>query len=146
MNSLMGAVVDLLGIHRGTNASSYIQLWLAFGISGMMHALQMRMFPAPRSMKVNDKMVGMGLFFFCQAAAITVEDFVQWAWRQVGGRMKESNGLRTLVGYAWVTLSFWYSIPFAADVMLRMRVMEESPLPFSIFAPLLLPGSAYSLA
>lgn len=138
INGFTGSAVDLLRIKRGTNLSSYTQLWLGFAISGVMHALSMRMLPSPVNITLEEKTVGMLQFFMWQAAAITFEDFIQWVWGRVVGPRQGSDPLRTAVGYVWVVASFWYSIPFAADVMLRLRCVETSPLPIAVFGPLLL--------
>jgi hypothetical protein len=39
---------------------------------------------------------------------------------------------RTLVGWVWVVGSFWYSMAWAGDVMLRMRLNEETFLPGTV--------------
>ena len=141
INGLTGAAVDFAGIRRSTNLSSYTQLWLGFGVSGVMHALSMRMFPSPTNISLAEKTIGMLQFFTWQAVAISLEDFVLWNWREFGGKAEGMRLFRSATGYLWVTLSFWYSIPFAADVMLRVRAIETSPLPFEIFGPLLLPSA-----
>ncbi|MCJ1401071.1 hypothetical protein MMC11_004283 [Xylographa trunciseda] len=133
-NAYTGALVDLLGIRRGTNASSYTQLWAAFLFSGCMHANAMRGIPAPANLELQDYTVGWLQFFFFQAAAITFEDGVQWTWRRLRGEMEGRSLLRTLVGYAWVTCWLWWSLPFVGDLMLRMRIGETNVLPFSLVA------------
>jgi hypothetical protein len=131
-NAWTGAFVDFVGIKRGTNASSYTQLWLAFVVSGLFHANAMRGIPAPANITVDEYTTGWIQFFVLQAAAITFEDFVQWRWRQLGGKTTGPSVLRTLVGYVWVTCWIWYSLPLVGDLMLRMRVGEAAFLPFSV--------------
>lgn len=118
-----------------------------------MHANSMLGLPAPANITRSERTLGMLQFFLFHAAAITFEDFVQWVWRALGGGAAEEGGvqggrrvdgkteggkgegssmLRRLVGYCWVVGCFWYSMHFAADVMLRMRLMEESFLPFTV--------------
>lgn len=118
--------------------SSYTQLWLAFIVSAAAHATQMRMFPCPTNITWEEQVPPMAGFSLFQAAAITFEDLVQWLWKQCGGDMVHPSVFRTTIGYLWVTWAFWYSTPLAADVMLRLRAMDDNPLPFSIFGPLLL--------
>jgi hypothetical protein len=125
----------MLHIKRGTNLSSYFQLWLAFFTSGCMHAASMMMLPAPVNITWQERTLGMLQFFLWQAAAITFEDFVQWTLR---GRWETSRRWRLLrpwIGYVWVTCSMWYSLPFAGDVMLRIRLQEKSFLPFTLVGP-----------
>ena len=65
---------------------------------------------------------------------ITAEDFVIWLW-------KKRLGLQTprwapAVGYVWVVCALWFSLPFAGDAMVRLKMGEVSPLPFTLAAPL----------
>ena len=60
-----------------------------------------------------------------QAAAITLEDSVQWFLRRVGPQFSGRSFARTLFGYIWVTAFFWLSLPRAGDVMLRIRFGEQ---------------------
>ncbi|EFE29743.1 aminotransferase GliI [Trichophyton benhamiae CBS 112371] len=134
LSTITGAFVDAVGIHRGTNASSYTQLWLAFTISGVMHALSQLLMPRPANITPGEIVIGIFLFFPCQAAMITAEDFVIWLW-------KKRLGLQTplwapAVGYVWVVCALWFSLPFAGDAMVRLKMGEVSPLPFTLAAPL----------
>ena len=74
-------------------------------------------------------------FFLFHATAITFEDFVQWGWKSLGGKLDNPSVVRTVVGYCWVVGCFWYAMPLAGDVMLRMRLMEDTFLPFTIVGP-----------
>jgi len=135
LTSLTGAFIDALHVKRGTILSSYVQLWLAFTISGFMHAASMLMLPAPINITWSERTVGMLQFFLWQAAAITFEDFVQWALRGQYDQSKNSRTCRSCIGYLWVTCFMWYSLPFAGDVMLRIRLTEKSFLPFTLVGP-----------
>lgn len=71
-------------------------------------------------------------FFLLQAAAITLEDFVQWSLKHMGLTFARPSAIRTLTGYAWVIAIFWFSLPFAGDVYLCTRygkqpVLQPSP-------------------
>ena len=100
---------------RGTNRSSYSQLYIAFFLSGLLHfaaefLIEMRMvYRAPK-------------FFLLQAVAITFEDFVIYiakrALRRGGielnpGRPDESwaEAVVRVIGYCWVTLWFCSTLP-----------------------------------
>ncbi|KAL8648013.1 MAG: hypothetical protein Q9210_005225 [Variospora velana] len=128
LTSYAHALVDLLGIKRGTNLSSYTQLWFAFALSGCMHASSMLGLPCPLNITVAERTLGMIKFFLWQALAITSEDLVQWMCRSSFGGLGP-RWLRTGVGWAWVVGSCWYSMSLAGDVMLRMRLGEETFLP-----------------
>ncbi|KAH8888278.1 toxin biosynthesis protein [Thozetella sp. PMI_491] len=129
---LTGFVVDRLGIRRGTNLSSYLQIWIAFAFSGFMHAQSMLLLPRPPNITATESTVGVMAFFLWQAAAITAEDLAQWLWRKVSGDVMIDRRIRKWLGYSWVILSFWISLPWAADVMMRIRLTEESFLGFSL--------------
>lgn len=131
-----GGFVDLVGIKRGTNLSSYTQLWLAFTLSGVFHALSQLMAPSPTNITFEERTVGIFLFFLWQAAVITIEDGVHWLWKRGGDDFANPSVFRTGVGYLWVCFSMWCSIPLAGDVFLRRRFGVESPLPMTLWGPL----------
>lgn len=128
------AFVKICNISRGTTLSAYTQIWLAFAISGVMHANSMRVLPRPISISTAECTIGMVQFFLWQAMAITIEDFVMLIWKRGVGRMPPEY-LRTLFGWGWVVSSFWYSMSWAGDVMLRMRLGEETFLPGTVLGP-----------
>ncbi|KAI3326349.1 membrane bound O-acyl transferase family-domain-containing protein [Xylariaceae sp. AK1471] len=127
------AFIDAVGIPRGTNWSSYTTLYLAFLISGTFHALSQRQMPCPVDVSDSERVTGFFLFFVWQAAAITFEDFVQWCCRR--GGLGENLLLLRVIGYMWVTWCIWTSLPLAGDTFVRMRLGEESFLPFSLARP-----------
>jgi len=131
LTAYTSAFVNLLGIKRGTNLSSYTQLWLAFAISGAMHANSMLGLPRPLNITTTECTIGMLQFFLWQAFAITSEDFVMWLCRRGFGGTGP-RWMRAWVGGPWVVGSFWYSMAFAGDVMLRMRLGEETFLPGTV--------------
>lgn len=121
----------MLNITRGTTLSSYTQLWLAFAISGTMHANSMLGLPRPLNITTAECTLGMLRFFLWQALAITGEDFFMWGCRSsFGGAVPRD--IKTVVGRVWSTGSCWYSIACAGDVMLRMRLGEETFLPGTV--------------
>ena len=104
---------------RGTNLSSYTQLYVAFFLSGIIHfagdlIFEKRM--AYRSFK----------FFLLQAVGITFEDFIIYlAKRSLRQRGIEFNPEKAhgswgetaarVVGYCWVTLWFCLTLPVWQD-------------------------------
>jgi len=112
--------------------SSYTQLYVPFAISAVMHAQSHMINVVPANLSTAERTVGILLFFMWQAVAITAEDAAQWTWKKLGGSLEGSSVFRTTVGYAWVAFSFWYSIPWAADVLLRMRMGEYMMVPVSL--------------
>ena len=109
----------LLKFPRGSNRSSYTQLYIAFFLSGLLHAsgdftLEKRV--VYRSFK----------FFLLQAVAITFEDFVMYTVKRLlcrGGiefkseRVDKSwvGTVVRVVGYCWVTLWFCSTMPIWVD-------------------------------
>ena len=121
---------------KGSTWYSYTHLFVAFSISGVMHAGSMVILPSPRNITLEERTLGIFLFFVYQALAITLEDFVQWLYRRVCGPSSPGSW-STWIGYVWVAFSFWYSLPLAGNVMLRLRIGEDAPLSYSIVMPLI---------
>ncbi|KAG2144537.1 membrane bound O-acyl transferase family-domain-containing protein [Suillus clintonianus] len=89
-------MASFLGFKRGTNGSSYTQLYTAFFISGIAHL--------GGDAVINSSRLGISFpFFIYQALIITFEDMVIAAARRAG--VKETKGAR-IVGYAWVACWF----------------------------------------
>ena len=124
--------MEVLGIRRGTNWSSYTQLYFTFFISGIFHSASLLLMPYPTNITFRQRTIGIMYYFLWQAVAITLEDMVQWAWRSVFGKVKANNRLANITGYVWVICSFWFSLPWAGDVMMRIKMGETSPFPFAI--------------
>ncbi|POS75434.1 hypothetical protein DHEL01_v206176 [Diaporthe helianthi] len=127
-----GFVINTIGIARGTNLSSYTQIWLAFVASGLMHAQSMLLLPHPPNITVSERTLGVLAFFLWQAAAITIEDLFQWLYRRTYSGFLSQRAMN-VIGYAWVIVSFWISLPWAGNVMMRLRLTEKSFLGFSLF-------------
>ncbi|KAI1182832.1 membrane bound O-acyl transferase family-domain-containing protein [Nemania serpens] len=138
LTSLSSAACRRLGTTKGTTTDTYLRLWIAFLISGAMHAGSMLILPSPANLTLAERTVGIFGFFAWQAAAITSEDLVQWAWKSVhGGDSSPAAWWTRALGYAWVVVSFWVSLPMAGDVMLRLRMGQDTPLPFTAFGGVL---------
>jgi hypothetical protein len=119
------ALVDALGIKRGGNLSAYTQIWLVFGISGLTHASGIFMVPSPVNITFDERFNGVMVYFLLQAAAITLEDFVQWIMKSMGLEFAAGSRLKTMLGYAWVIGFFWVSLPQIGNVLLRTRFGED---------------------
>ncbi|KAI1379756.1 membrane bound O-acyl transferase family-domain-containing protein [Hypoxylon crocopeplum] len=90
----------LLGLEKGTVASRYLQLYLAFFLSFSTHWWQ--------SYTVSRQDNGELAFFMMQPVIITIEDFLQWVWGKfMGPKRKESLAwLEIYMGYAWTVAAF----------------------------------------
>ncbi|KAF2122855.1 toxin biosynthesis protein [Lophiotrema nucula] len=130
LTTIGDCIIDALGIQRKTILGDYVFIWIAFGISGIMHAQSMALLPRPANISVLDTTVGIMYFFLWQALAITLEDFAQWVWH-----VENHGRAESLIGYVWVVCNMWFSLPWAADVMMRLRLTEESFLGFTFFGP-----------
>ena len=104
---------------RGTNRSSYTQLYVAFFVSGLIHC-------------TGDFMVGKLLacpslkYFLLQAVAITFEDFVIFIAKSLlrlrGIELKPGEDDESwagtvvrVIGYCWVILWFCFALPVWVD-------------------------------
>lgn len=129
---LTGYLVDLFKIQRGSNTSAYAQIWIAFFASGIMHAQSMLLLPFPAEITLSERSTGIMAFFVWQALAITLEDIAQWMWKKTISPTGKKSQMTTVIGYIWVIMSFWISLPWAADVMMRVRLTEKSFLGFTV--------------
>lgn len=121
-------------IPKGTNASSYTKLWLAFLISGFFHSVASLQMPHPSNLTPGERSLGFFWFFIWNVSAITLEDFLQWLARRAlpKGFAREGSWARNIIGYVWVIVVLWGGLPLVGDMCLRLRVGAESPLPFSL--------------
>ena len=83
------------------------------------------MLPSPANITFRERLDGVVIFFFMQAAAITLEDSVRWSLRRTGSQVSSRIFAKTLFGYVWVTAFLWLSLPHAGDVLLRIRFGEQ---------------------
>ncbi|KAI1504853.1 hypothetical protein F5X99DRAFT_416285 [Biscogniauxia marginata] len=80
-------VLSFLGLKKGTLASRYLQLYIAFALSSVLHLWGRFSFERKESGEIR--------FFMSQAVLITIEDTIQWLWaRMVGPVQNRSRGLR----------------------------------------------------
>ena len=117
----MGRLVanKFLKFPRGTNRSSYTQLYIGFFLSGLLHA--------SGDFLVEKRVVYHSLKFFpLQAVAITFEDFVIYVskglFRWVGIEIKQGKDggswlgvVARAIGYCWVILWFCLALPVWVD-------------------------------
>ncbi|KAL1604767.1 hypothetical protein SLS60_004307 [Paraconiothyrium brasiliense] len=127
------ALAAFLRIPKGTNLSSYTKLYAAFLFSGFFHAFSQMQMPSPVNITSEERTVGFFLFFVWMMAAITIEDFVQWLVKPLDSQrfLGEGSWIRTLVGWAWVTVVMWQGMPLVGDTFLRMRMGVDPLLPNS---------------
>ncbi|KAF9002742.1 membrane bound O-acyl transferase family-domain-containing protein [Cyathus striatus] len=106
----------LLGLPPNNSITTYVELYTAFILSGIIHAAgDYRLFG---SLDESGSM----RFFFLQAVIITVEDGVCWIGKCLGVR-KTAWWLKYL-GYAWVTFWFTWTLPIWMEPLVRMGIAE----------------------
>ena len=120
---------------RGTNRSSYAQLYVAFLLSGIMHTAG--------DFMSQRRMVHHSLrFFLLQAVAITFEDLVIYSGKrlllQAGIKLNPRRAGESWVevatrvaGYCWVTLWFCLTLPVWSDKTVAIRWDGADKLPIS---------------
>ncbi|PCH35705.1 hypothetical protein WOLCODRAFT_107726 [Wolfiporia cocos MD-104 SS10] len=124
-SSIGKAVCRLLGLQPGSKASSYMQLYVAFVVSGIMHC-------------GGDLMVGRGIFgasfpfYLMQAIAITLEDAVIGIARRVG--LTSSSGWTRFVGYIWSMVWFGISSQWLVNWSMRAGADPAECVSFSLIA------------
>jgi hypothetical protein len=113
--------VKLLGFRKGTNASSYTQLYVGFFVSALIHIFAV-FFAARRE-------VGEPRFFMSQAVAITFEDMVIAIAKRLG--IRSAGWLGKFIGYLWVIAWLSYSLRDWVDGGVSMGVWISWLLPYS---------------
>jgi len=122
---------------RGTNLSSYTQLYVAFFLSGLLHSSGDFVFEkrvVSRSFK----------FFFLQAIAITFEDLVIYITKSflrrsgTGRKQGKADESRTgvvvrVIGYCWVTLWLCFTLPIWQDELSALGFSSTDRKPISKF-------------
>ena len=110
---------EFLKLPRGTNRSSYTQLYVAFLLSGLLHFTG--------DFIIEKRIVYYSFkFFLLQAIAITLEDFILYIAKRLlrrerielkPGKTDESwaEVVARVIGYCWVTLWFCLTLPLWLD-------------------------------
>jgi len=118
---------------RGTNWSSYIQLYVAFFLSGLLHFASDFMF--------KRQLVYYSFGFFLQAVTITFEDFIVnitkrlLHHREVELKSEKADESSTaavvrVIGYCWVALWFRWVLPVRTDEtnVARLNTVDRGPI------------------
>lgn len=111
---------DLLRMARGTLASRYTRLLLAFLFSGMLHLGQDRVY----GLGAED--ISSPTFFCLQALAIMVEDGL----RAMTDHLPIPRPVRRAIGYVWTVAWLWWITPLWMYPILRKEDLGSN-VPFS---------------
>ena len=106
----------------------YTHLFVVFALSGLGHQAT----DLAQGMQWAES--GSVVFFVLMAVGITLEDFVQWLFFDVGGFGKRGNTWAKVVGFVWVAIWFSVATPWYAYPTLARNQGEKKDLllPFSI--------------
>ncbi|KAF9033406.1 hypothetical protein BDZ89DRAFT_1062878, partial [Hymenopellis radicata] len=113
----------VLHLQPGTNASSYVQLYVAFFLSGVIHS-------------VCEPMRRDFHFFLLQAVAITLEDGIIAIGKKLG--VRQGRAIHIL-GYLWVATWFYHTLPIWWEPMRRVDLWDtysDTALPAEWYARL----------
>lgn len=137
---------NVLKLPRGSLVSRYTTLVLTFVLSVGFHGL------GDIACGIPPRKTGAPLFFMIQAAAIVVEDLVQYMWKRpfaaASTHASEQHRTRTglaqwqiWVGRAWVFLFMFWCTPFYAYPVTAHNG-NGLIVPFSIMRRILVPRGA----
>ena len=122
---------DLLHIPKGTWLARYLKIWIAFFISGSIHAGMVE-----DSYDIRGS--GTVRFFCTQAFGIMLEDGVQaiWARSPYDRRKKLDTPVwHKIVGFLWLLAFMTWSTPaWSYRMFLHERPGIDTPLGFSIIS------------
>lgn len=140
-NSLLGVstfiTYDVLRLRRGTLAARYANLWLVYGVSGVIHLL----FDDVRGIPFGENTAYR--LFLMQALGITLEDFAEWVFRSIRlgrqpterdqksdgkGGVERAETWQKAVGYLWVTSWLIFTTPAWSYQNIRHAGSQIFPL------------------
>ncbi|RDL35145.1 uncharacterized protein BP5553_07076 [Venustampulla echinocandica] len=116
-------------IARGTLLSKYLQLYLAFIASGLLHTLGAM--NATTSSHENNML--QLTFFLVQPVAITIEDFAVYLGEKWGAKKSWKT---KLLGRIWTFSWFTYSLRYMAAHQYDLGAFDGHPLPSIVAATL----------
>ena len=119
---------DFLHIPEGTLLARYLKIWIAFFISGSIHA-------GMAEEKYDIRGSGTVRFFCTQAFGIMLEDGIQEGWRRITGTRDGKHVNRTwhkIIGFLWLLAFLTWSTPVWSYRMFQFeRPGIDNPLEFS---------------
>jgi len=99
--------------------ASFLRLFVAFFLSGCIH------FAGDYMSFHRWNHGGSFIFFMIQPFAIVFEEVIIFLSRKWKFHMP--RGITRLVGYVWVCLWFWYTVPIFLEPLLRAGFFESGP-------------------
>ncbi|KZT51239.1 hypothetical protein CALCODRAFT_503763 [Calocera cornea HHB12733] len=112
---------DVMGFARGQRLTTYVELFIVFFISGIVHASGGYAFLGTFSGAMESL-----VFFVLQAVCITCEDYVIQLGKRAG--LKGSTWTR-FIGYAWVMAWLAFSNPVRSESLARGGLWDQTDQP-----------------
>lgn len=107
-----------LKLRKGSLASKYLQLYLAFTLSMLLH--EWNIFNATR------KDGGEFRFFMLQPVIITCEDFAIWCYEKKYGKTEQKNRVLRCIGYLWTFMWFSFCLPQFSMGLLAVGILPSA--------------------
>jgi|SRR5690242_5829864 len=111
-------IARALGLRKGSLASGLSQLYLAFGVSCIVHQYQM--------FNVRRQDVGEFAFFMSQPVAITLEGVVMRLWMRYIRPRYQFSKVEAMLGYTWVFLWFSCTLPIYLKGMRDAGIVRDA--------------------
>ncbi|KAF2444643.1 hypothetical protein P171DRAFT_431444, partial [Karstenula rhodostoma CBS 690.94] len=111
-------ITRALGIPKGSMASRIMQLHISFVISCLVHEFEM--------FNVTRKDMGEFVFFMSQPVAITLEIWVQLAWKKATKAKGVPKSVGVWTGYVWVVVWMSISLPWYVKGMKNAGIMNDA--------------------
>ncbi|KZO97793.1 hypothetical protein CALVIDRAFT_562690 [Calocera viscosa TUFC12733] len=112
---------EVLALPRGKRLTTYVELFIVFFISGIVHASGGFAFLGTFSGALESL-----VFFVLQAVCITGEDFVIQLGKRAG--LKDTT-LTRCIGYAWVVAWLAFSNPVRSESLARAGLWDQADQP-----------------
>ncbi|KAF2657410.1 hypothetical protein K491DRAFT_691058 [Lophiostoma macrostomum CBS 122681] len=120
-------VVKLLGMNPRAPLAKFLQLVIAFGLSGTLHACG-----SYTSAGTTYPLSGSMLFFLLQALGIFTEVVVTQGLRRTGIQERVPQALMRVFTFVYVHVWFYYTAPLLCDEFARGGIWLFEPVPVSI--------------
>lgn len=119
-------LVSSLGLQRKSHVAKLVQLVVAFGLSGILHASGSYTAAGPTCP------LNLMAFFLLQAVGIFAEAVVGQALQPVARRLRLPKAVRSGLTWLYVHVWFYYTAPLLADDFARGGVWLLEPIPVSL--------------
>ncbi|KAF2733410.1 hypothetical protein EJ04DRAFT_553344 [Polyplosphaeria fusca] len=137
LTTFSNCATNLMGLAPGSALRYYVHVWIAFAISGMMHAQAFALLPLPSNLTRGMVATGTMYFFLWQALVVNAEDLIDRVLRTAGIETSSFGRWKRPIGYCWVVLSLAISLPWVADILMELWGIEQMRSSPTLAGPLL---------